>query len=133
MKINLTYRSGIVVVDFKSVFEFVLLELSVKSGKYAVPLLYIYRIWLSYQISNLTLNRVYKWTIQIFNAKDETFEAKTQLQLCFVSMPNMETTAPWETTTAIAKQTNKTYLPMYLFDGNKTITTISYIWKLTFV
>ena len=133
MNINLTYRPGIVVVDFKSVFEFALLELSVKSGNYAVLLLCIYRIWLSYRIINLTLNRVYKWTIQLFNAKDETFEAKTKLQLCLVSMPNMETTAPWETTTAIAKETNKTYLPVYLFDGNKTITTISYLWKTTFV
>ena len=132
MSINLTYRSGIVVADFKSVFEFVLLELPVKFGNYPVPLLCSYRIWLSYQIINLTLNRAYKWTMQLFNAKGETFEDKTKLQLCLVSMPNMETTGSWETATPIAKQINKTYLPAYLFDGNKTITRISYIWKPTF-
>ena len=40
-------------------------------------------------------------------------------------MPNMEATRPWETTTSIAKQTNKTHLQLYPFDGIKTTTTIS--------
>ena len=35
-----------------------------------------------------------------FYAKGETFEAKTKLQLCLVSMPNMETMTP------LANQTN---------------------------
>ena len=39
-------------------------------------------------------------------------------------MPNMQTTTPWETTTPIAKQKNKTHLTLYPFDGNKTITTM---------
>ena len=34
-------------------------------------------------------------------------------------MPNMEATRPWETTTSIAKQTNKTHLQLYPFDRNK--------------
>ena len=29
--------------------------------------------------------------IQLFNAKDEMFEAKTKLKVCLVSMRNMET------------------------------------------
>ena len=52
------------------------------------------------------------------------FETKTKLQLCLISMSGMKTTTPWETT-PIAKQTNKTNLPLYPFYGNKTITTIS--------
>ena len=73
----------------------------------------------------LTSKKEYKWAMQFFNAWEETFEAKTKLQLWLDSMQNIGTTSPWETITPRAKQADKTHLLLYPFDGNKTFTTIS--------
>lgn len=65
--------------------------------------------------------------IQLFNAKEEMFEAKTNLKVCLVSMGNMETNNTFSKKIPMPKQTNRRQLILYPFVVNKTLTTIRLI------